>query len=234
MKKAMCIIVAVCMLVLGEPVMSHAEESVELNADVKNELVTTGNMIKNADGSYMFEMTRETNANIMRSNEKTYETVSCTIIPISDEGRNNLESYVIEARGGGSKTIYDSDVAGCITAHSTINWKSMTQNGREYVYLTSVSGYYDAEGHGSVISSGVTVQSQTVRIGQIGYTTAGRYEGSNNVSYSLDRSVRSYSYNVSGWNPVESMSNTSVMGSTYTITLKRGTSTWDCVVQCNY
>lgn len=66
--------------------------------------------------------------------------------------------------------------------------------------------------------------------------TSGSYE-EQYKTFNIGTSNRSYYYSSSNWSsfvPVESSSGRSIVGTSYEITLKRGSSTWECVVSNNY
>lgn len=210
------------------------ESNSELADVVKEEVIKYGEWRENEDGSYSFLLTK-TIQPFSRNSISSHTSINYTLIPITDEAKENLERAFQEARSGGSKKLTDSDEAGCVSAYSIINWSDKKENAREYVYLTSVSGGYSAEGNGSYISSGVSVSAQDLRVGQTGFTTDG-YR-TQNKDFVISTSSRSYSYSSSNWSgflPVESSSEKSIMGSYYVITLKRGTSTWTCEISNNY
>lgn len=171
-----------------------------------------------------------------RSSDTTYTAINYTLIPITEEAEQSLEEAYQNVRAGGSKRIEDvTDSAGCVSAYSVINWKDIVENNREYITLTSVSGGYSAQGSGSSVASGVTVTSHKVTVGQTGLTS-GSYE-EQYKTFNIGTSNRSYSYNSSNWSsfvPVESSSGRSIVGTSYEITLKRESSTWECVVSNNY
>ncbi|MDE7433050.1 MAG: hypothetical protein K2N34_14210 [Lachnospiraceae bacterium] len=201
---------------------------------VKEEVIQNGEWRANEDGSYSFILTK-TDVPFSRSSASSHTSINYTLIPITEEAEENLDRIFQEARSGGSKKLTNSDEAGCVSAYSIINWNDKKENAREYVYLTSVSGGYSAEGSGSYISSGVSVSAQSLRVGQTGFTAEGyktQYK-----DFTISTSSRSYSYSSSNWSgflPVESTSEKSIMGSYYVITLKRGTSTWNCEISNNY
>lgn len=205
-----------------------------LTESIKEEVIQNGEWRANSDGSYSFILKKEDNS-LSRSSVTNNTSINYTLIPITEEAKANLDKAYQVARSGGSRTLTDSDAAGCVSAYSIINWTDKTENAREYVYLTSVSGGYSAEGSGSYISSGVSVSAHKVTVGQSGFTTNG-YK-SQNKTFDIGTSARSFSYGSSNWSgflPVESSSGSSNMGAYYVITLKRGTSTWACEISNNY
>lgn len=212
----------------------------ELSESLINEVIQSGEWVANEDGSYSFILTKQ-NALITkgaRSNNNITEKsrINYTLIPITQEAKRNLDNAFRTVQAGGSKELTANDSAYYVSAYSIINWQCTTINSRDYVYLTSVSGGYSAQGNGSYIASGVTVTEQDVTMGQTGFTSAGTYQ-SQNMSKKIDVKSRSYSYdssNFSNWLPVESTSGKSIMGSNYVITLQRGTSSWTCEITNNY
>ncbi len=226
--------VFICTLMCG--IMTQAKEKdtdAGLPDLLKKEVIESGEWIKNEDGSLSFILEKNIVSPLRNSTDNMQ--VNYTLIPLTDEAKENLEKIFLAERSGGNKELTDSDAAGCLTAYSIINWKDISVNERDYVYLTSVSGGYSAAGSGSYISSGVSVSEQYINIGQSGFTTGGAK--SQAISCDLDTKERSYSYDSSDWPewlPVESTSGSSVMGTYYVITLKRGTDEWSCIISNNY
>lgn len=223
-----------CVLTCGISVLATEKPVPDTLTDsLKEEVIQNGEWIENDDGSYSIILKKEANS-LLRSNVIYNSSINYTLIPVTEEAKENLDNIYQIARSGGSKELTNTDIAGTVSAYSIINWSDKKENMREYVYLTSVSGGYSAEGSGSYISSGITVSSHTVKVGQSGFTADG-YK-SQYKDYDIGSSVRSYSYNVSGLGflPVESTSGKSDMGTYYVITLKRGNSTWNCEISNNY
>lgn len=170
-----------------------------------------------------------------RSNVNEYTKVNYTLIPLTEEAEENLAQAYQIARSGGSKEITAVDESQYVSAYTTINWTDVSVGPRNYVYLTSVTGGFSAEGTGAYIASGVRVNKQEITIGQTGFTA----EGFKNqyTSPAIETNVRSFSYgssNFSNWLPVDSDSGETNMGIYYVITLTRGTSTWTCEISNNY
>lgn len=166
---------------------------------------------------------------------KETSQINYTLIPLNETAEEELAAAYQTARSGGSKELTNNDSAYYVSAYTVISWEDVTVNSREYVTLTGVSGGYTAQGSGSYIASGVTVDSHTVTIGQSGKTL--NNTNNSTISDSLSTSARTFSYSSStfaDWDPVWKTDSYTIMGATYVITLKRGTSTWTCEIVNNY
>ena len=232
-RRKMKYIILTLLLVMVFGTSAYASEpNNDLSEVEKNNVINNGDCQKNEDGSYSFvfkSSVRDSRAKILTVDS---EQLIYTIIPTTEEAEKNLDNAISLLRAGGSKELTKSDTAGCVSAYSVINWTNTTISGRSYVYLTSVSGGYSAEGSGSYISSGVTVTDHKVSIGQSGFVSGGGYD-TQNTTKDIGTSKRSYSYSVN-WTPVEDTSGKTLMGTNYVITLKRGTSTWNCEINNNF
>lgn len=232
MKKGILAVLLVCMLTFIQGGSVYAAD--KTNAfDCQKDIIRNGVCVENKDGSYSFTMVTEnetTSSNVTENVQKTY-----TIIPVTDEAKENLKLAVEKVRSsGGTTTLTDSDTAGCVSAYCTISWDSYTSNNRKYLYLTGISGGYTAEGSGSYIASGISVSEQTVTFGQSGFSTDGNTV-TQNTTKNIGTSSRSFSYSIpSDWKPIAEDGKYAIMGANYIITLKRGTSTWTCDILNNY
>lgn len=210
-----------------------AKENIEsVISDAKfTELFREGLMVKE-DNAYSFTKTAVFNslAKDSQSNQQIIQD-KLIIIPITDEGKKNLEE-LLAARANNSTTLYQSDVAGCISANLTIYWAVGTANGKETAILKSVSGGFSAQGSGSYVGSNVYVTGQEVTMGTSGITTSG--PKSQSSTKNPDVSTRSFSYNApSSWIPVYAESNVATVGAYYNVTLTRGSSSWPCTISNN-
>lgn len=232
MKRGIFAVLLVCIFTLMGGGNVYAAEQIN-TFDCQENIIRDGICVENEDGSYTFTMMTESKARSNNAIEKVQETY--TIIPMTDEAKENLKIAVENVRSsGGTTTLTDSDTAGCVSAYCTISWNSYTSNNREYLYLTSISGGYTAEGSGSYIASGVSVSEQTVTFGQSGFSADGNTV-TQNTTKNIGTTARSFSYSIpSDWEPIAEDGKYAIMGANYVITLKRGTSTWTCDILNNY
>ncbi len=242
MKKKLLGFVSALLLVMSLfvfPVFAQTTNYSDTLTDIeKIELIQYGDCTYDAaNGTYTFTMQQNTpalrSANI--GDRKIVQT-SYIIIPITEDAKKNLPIAIkeIKLRGsGGENTVFGSDSAGCVDASLTITYDQKTKNGKDYVYLKNINGGYSAEGRGSNVGSGVSVTGNSVSYGQSGIDMNGRAKSQNKM-YSVGTSNRNFSITPpSSWVPVAGESNVATVGATYTIKLKRGSSSWNCLITNN-
>lgn len=99
--------------------------------------------------------------------------------------------------------------------------------------IDSITGGFIGSGSGSYIASGVSVTFQSIEFGQCGFTYSDGYRsftGEDRFSPSIRNWTSSYDF--SSWIPVKSAPS-AAMGCTLTVSLKRGSSSWDVELE-NY
>lgn len=204
-------------------------EAILNNAIYRDYLIRVGEYQANDDGSYSFTRIAST---ATRSANGTLAKEVLTLIPNDDATASDITDAVAVMRANNSTRLEDTDAAGCLTAYCVINWKTSNVGGAQYAALTSVSCGYKSQG--STLGSGVSVASQSLMIGQTGFTT-GKYV-TQQKPISIATSSKSYTCTPpTSWAAVEVESGTAIIGATYTINLKRGTSshTWGCTITNN-
>lgn len=239
MKRLISTVIVFVMLLVVTPVSfanalgENVDTPESLTKESMDYLIKYGEYSKNDDGSYSFVIRNDVNM-VSNSNKTIHSQDTLTIIPFSDEESEKIENSISLMRSGGDTTLTESDKAGCVNAYSNIKWTNTYQNGREYVYLISASGGYTASGSGAYISSGVYVTNHQVTMGQSGFV-AGSYK-SQSVTHDIGTSNRSFHYSPpSSWVPVDLDGGTPDVGTSYTISLKRGSDShvWYCTIDNN-
>lgn len=239
MKRLISIVIVFAMLFAAAPISfanalgENMDTPDSFTKEDRDYFIKYGDYNKNDDGSYSFVIRNDVNV-VLNSNETVHSQDILTIIPFSDEESKEIEKSISLMRSGGDTTLTDSDEAGCVSAYSNIKWSTTNQNGREYVYLISASGGYTASGSGAHISSGVSVTAHKVTMGQSGFVS-GAYK-SQQVTYNIGTSNRSFQYSPpSSWAPIDLNGGNPTVGTTYTISLKRGSDShiWYCIIDNN-
>ncbi len=136
---------------------------------------------------------------------------------------DNLNS-ILASRDGGSKTEEKVDKTASGTAYVTIYYNRKTENGRDLILLTKVSGGFDLQDRHTYISG------QEVRIGCINNTSFTQQELTKNPT------TLTWSYETpSSWKYVPDQTTVSIVGVQYTLTFKRdyNDTTWTLYME-NY
>lgn len=159
------------------------------------------------------------------------------IIPYTKKAEKKLSDYYHQAMisriSGNHNTVYNSDSAGCVTAHLTIYYSYSTIKGNRYVRLNGINAGYKAGGAAAYVGSNVYVDGNSVVCGQTGKASDGSVETNQRKKYTFSKSLRSFTTTTpSTWKPVTAVYYSNV-GANYTITLKRGSGIWKCVVYNN-
>ncbi len=128
----------------------------------------------------------------------------------------------------GTGTLYDYKWDGSLIIkiftklyYTTTNYRGLT-----YIHINKVTGgFYSESGSGHSVGNGTFVKENKIRIGQIGFGINGGYH-TQYRDFNYSTSTRAFTAKpFSTWVPVCTEYSAAV-GSTYTVKLKRGGSTW--------
>ncbi|MDY4819141.1 MAG: hypothetical protein SO206_02615 [Bacilli bacterium] len=143
------------------------------------------------------------------------EIISTDIDSDSELHAVTYASEIIPLRAGGHKYEEGSDGAYAVTAYSTLYYSTQDHSGNTLYCLTQVTG-----GYTKIV--GVSVTSQTVVYGMSGIGVGAPV----NLSGTKHPTGTTFSYNT-GFNSYVTTASSSHIGCTYTLTIRRGTGTYN-------
>lgn len=146
---------------------------------------------------------------------------------IFDEKQNDVGLMTVKASGG-TQSKNDSDKTGTVRCYSSITYSITKTNNKEYISITKASGGLKSlTGHtGSYQGSGITIVSNIVHVGRLGYTTSGKYS-SKSKKIVCSNKPSTWTYRPT-WEKVayDTSGNLLKMNCYQTVKLKRGNKTW--------
>lgn len=149
-------------------------------------------------------------------------TTIVNVLTSEDPLTGNMEIF---SSGSGSNNADKWDNSSSVKAYSTVYWTKSDINGYEHVTITEIQGGWNRS------DTSVSMSGRTLKVGQNGsYTPSGssHHYINDQISTTYPGSDTYAWYTPSSWKPVRTANAVigSIVGTTSTVSLKRGSSTW--------